>query len=227
MKIDWKIGTKYRKGVYPTMKLAQKSPAAPDAGHPQERRAFLYVFLLAVVLTLVVELFNHKAFTSGADSFLEFVCGNPLAAVVNVALVLATLSPALFLRRRAFWCALISFIWVVGGAVNGFILLSRMTPFTVADLTVFNTGLDTLPNYLSTKYIVMLAAALVILVVGLILLFWKGPRNDYPLRHRMAAGLLAAAGPWPSAWDTSPIPLPTWLLPMRTTAFLTASCRPG
>ena len=173
------------------MKLAQKSPAAPDAGHPQERRAFLYVFLLAVVLTLVVELFNHKAFTSGADSFLEFVCGNPLAAVVNVALVLATLSPALFLRRRAFWCALISFIWVVGGAVNGFILLSRMTPFTVADLTVFNTGLDTLPNYLSTKYIVMLAVALVILVVGLILLFWKGPRNDYPLRHRMAAGLLA------------------------------------
>ena len=168
------------------MKLAQKSPAAPDAGHPQERRAFLYVFLLAVVLTLVVELFNHKAFTSGADSFLEFVCGNPLAAVVNVALVLATLSPALFLRRRAFWCALISFIWVVGGAVNGFILHSRMTPFTVADLTVFNTGLDTLPNYLSTKYIVMLAAALVILVVGLILLFWKGPRNDYPLRHRMA-----------------------------------------
>ena len=173
------------------MKLAQKSPAAPDAGHPQERRAFLYVFLLAVVLTLVVELFNHKAFTSGADSFLEFVCGNPLAAVVNVALVLATLSPALFLRRRAFWCALISFIWVVGGAVNGFILLSRMTPFTVADLTVFNTGLDTLPNYLSTKYIVMLAVALVILVVGLILLFWKGPRNDYPLRHRLAAGLLA------------------------------------
>ena len=73
MKIDWKIGTKYRKGVYPTMKLAQKSPAAPDARHPQERRAFLYVFLLAVVLTLVVELFNHKAFTSGTDSFLEFV----------------------------------------------------------------------------------------------------------------------------------------------------------
>ena len=173
------------------MKLAQKSPAAPDAGHPQERRAFLYIFLLAVVLTLVVELFNHKTFTDGADSFLEFVGGNPLAVVVNVALVLATLSPALFLRRRVFWCALISFIWIVGGAVNGFILLSRMTPFTVADLTVFNTGLDTLPNYLSTKYIVMLAVALVILVVGLILLFWKGPRNDYPLRHRMAAGLLA------------------------------------
>ena len=136
------------------MKLAQKSPAAPDAGHPQERRAFLYIFLLAVVLTLVVELFNHKTFTDGADSFLEFVGGNPLAVVVNVALVLATLSPALFLRRRVFWCALISFIWIVGGAVNGFILLSRMTPFTVADLTVFNTGLDTLPNYLSTKFLI-------------------------------------------------------------------------
>ena len=29
-----------------------------------------------------------------------------------------------------------------------------------------------------------------------------------------AADCWAAAGPWPSAWDTSPIPLPTWLLPM-------------
>ena len=34
-----------------------------------------------------------------------------------------------------------------------------MTPFTIADLTVLNTGLDTLPNYLSPGYILLLAAA--------------------------------------------------------------------
>ena len=40
-----------------------------------------------------------------------------------------------------------------------------MTPFTVADLTVFETGLDTVPNYLSTGYIILLIAALVLSLI--------------------------------------------------------------
>lgn len=68
-----------------------------------------------------------------------------------------------------------SFLWLICGGVNGFILLNRMTPFTVADLTVFETGLDTVPNYLSTGYIILLIAALVLVAAGLVLLFWKGP----------------------------------------------------
>lgn len=190
------------------MKLLQRF-SAPDAQKRQERRIFLRLTLLAVVLTLVVELSNHKAFTDGPISFLRFAVQDPLALLVNFALILLTLTPALFLRRRLFWCTLLSAVWLIGGAVNGFILLNRMTPFTVADLTVLHTGLDTLPNYLSTKYIVMLAAALVVLVIGILLLLWKGPRNDLPLRHRLTAGLLGLvlsggllAGGWALAFQT-------------------------
>ncbi len=120
----------------------------------------------------------------------------PLAFLVDVLIVLVTLSPAFFLRRRAFWCALVSFLWLVAGGVNGFILLNRMTPFTVADLTVFETGLDTVPNYLSTGYIVLLTAALLVVAVGLTLLFWKGPRSSQPVRTRFltGAGALAVSG---------------------------------
>ena len=117
-----------------------------DARHPKEREAFLYIPLLALGLTLISELFNHKAFTDGPSSFWQFVTENPIAFLVNVFLVLVTLAPAFFFRRRMFWCALVSVVWLMGGAVNGFILLNRMTPFTVADLTVFQTGIDTLPN---------------------------------------------------------------------------------
>ena len=127
-----------------------------DARHPKEREAFLYIPLLALGLTLISELFNHKAFTDGPSSFWQFVTENPIAFLVNVFLVLVTLAPAFFFRRRMFWCALVSVVWLMGGAVNGFILLNRMTPFTVADLTVFQTGIDTLPNYLSTPYIILL-----------------------------------------------------------------------
>ena len=78
--------------------------------HPQERRAFLYLPLLALLITIVVELFNHKAFTEGLASFLRFVTGEPLALLTNVLIVLASFSPAFFLRRRVFWCALVSFL---------------------------------------------------------------------------------------------------------------------
>ena len=149
-------------------------PAAVDAKwHPQERYAFLYLPLLALLVTIVVELFNHKSFTEGLTGFWNFLSQDPLAMLVNVLIVLVTLVPAFFLRRRVFWCALVAFLWLVCGGVNGFILLNRMTPFTVADLTVFETGLDTVPNYLSTGYIILLIAALVLVAAGLVLLFWN------------------------------------------------------
>ena len=172
------------------MRVPQWFSPAANPQQRQERRVFLRLFCLAAVLMLAVELCNHKAFTDGPASFLQFVRQDPLAVLVNFALVLLTLIPALFLRRRAFWCALLSAVWLIGGAVNGFILLNRMTPFTVADLTVLHTGLDTLPNYVSTKYIVLMAVALLALAVGMILLFLRGPRNELPLRRRMTAGLL-------------------------------------
>ena len=180
----------------------------PEARHPEERAAFLYIPLLAVGLTLVIELFNHKAFTGGLTSFWNFVSKSPAALAVNTLLVLITLVPALFFRRRIFWCMLVSVVWLAGGAVNGFILLNRMTPFTVADLTVFQTGIDTLPNYLSTKYIILLAAGILLAAAGLILLFWKGPQSAVSGRQRVLSGTAALAvcgtllaGSWALAFD--------------------------
>lgn len=167
--------------------------ANPDARHPEERAAFLYIPLLALGLTLVIELFNHKAFTEGLDAFWDFFTDHPLAFLVNFALVAITLAPAFFFRRRLFWCVLMAIVWLAGGAVNGFILLNRMTPFTVADLTVFETGIDTLPNYLSTGYLILLAAGLLLAVAALTFLFWKGPKSAASGKKRILTGTVALA----------------------------------
>lgn len=166
---------------------------APDARHPEERAAFLYVPLLALGLTLVIELFNHKAFTDGPAAFWDFLTRHPIAFLVNFFLVAITLAPAFYFRRRIFYCALISIAWLAGGAVNGFILLNRMTPFTVADLTVFETGIDTLPNYLSTGYMILLGGGILLAAAALVLLFWKGPRSAASGRKRLVTGTAALA----------------------------------
>ena len=158
---------------------------------PRRHNLLADLVLLCLLVTLVVELFNHKTFTAGPDSFWEFITRAPLALLVNYLLVLLTLLPAIFLRRRVFYITLACTIWLVCGAVNGFILLNRMTPFTVADLTVVNTGLDTLPNYLSAGYIVLLAALVGAVLAGLVLLLWKGPRNSVPAQRRLFTGILA------------------------------------
>ena len=161
---------------------------------PKEKKhadlAFLKIVILSLFLTCVVELLNHKILVNGLSSFLEFVTENPLAFLVNWAMILITLAPAVLVRRRLFWCTLVSAIWLIGGFVNGFILMNRMTPFTVQDLGILQTGLDTLPNYLSTKYIVLLAVSLVVLIAALIFLFWKGPRCQESFARRGRAGLI-------------------------------------
>ena len=207
------------------------------AWHPQERRAFLYLPLLALLVSIVVELFNHKTFTEGPASFWRFVSDEPLAFLVDVLIVLVTLSPAFFFRRRAFWCALVSFLWLVAGGVNGFILLNRMTPFTVADLTVFETGLDTVPNYLSTGYIILLigGAAGSGRRPGAAVLEGapQPPAGADPDPHRRGrpGGVQPPDGrrlrPGLCQRGTCPTSSPTWPLPMRTTASPTASSRPG
>lgn len=176
------------------MNLTQEVPQDTQSSAlkpPRRSLAFLYIVLLAFGLTIFIELLNHKAFTSGLGSFLRFVTGNPMALFVNCALVLVTLAPALFIRRRVFWCTVVSIILLIGGSVNGFILLNRMTPFTVQDLSIFKTGLDTIPNYLSTKWIVLLVVSLVLAVAGLAVLFLKGPRSKLDFYHRGRSGVLA------------------------------------
>lgn len=186
-----------------------KMPSGTGKTARETAKTFWQIALLALGDTLVVELFNHKAFTDGPGAFLEFVTEAPLAFLVDTLLVMITLVPAVLVRRRVFWCALVSAIWLIAGAVNGFILLNRMTPFTTADLTVLNSGLDTVPNYLSTAAIVLIAAGVILLLLGLVLLFWKGPRCTQSARSRRWGGLLSVAvcaavlgGGWAAAFET-------------------------
>ena len=185
--------------------LPDRPPADKQAKsqRPWWKSAYFWIPLTALLDTLVIEAFNHKAFTLGPAELVQFIARAPLAFLVNLFLVMVTLAPAFFLRRRAFWCTLLSAVWMGAGAVNGFIILNRMTPFTTADLTVFNTGLDTLPNYMSRGYIILIGVVLALLVAFLVFLLLRGPKSSEPLRRRLITGALAvviSAGALAGGW---------------------------
>lgn len=173
------------------------------------KTAYFWIPIVALISILVIELFNHKTFTTGFATLISFFVHHPLALLVNFFLLLVSFAPAFFFKRRAFYCAVLTSFWLILGFINGFILLNRMTPFSTADMAVLNAGLDVLPSYLDTGYIILICVGSVLLIAGLVLLFIFGPKSSLPFGKRFLIGLLALAvsggcffGSWEWAFST-------------------------
>ena len=71
------------------------APRMPNGIDGNAERSCIFQ-LLALAVTVVVELFNHKSFTDGPAGFWRFMTEEPLAFLVNFLIVLLTLCPAFF-----------------------------------------------------------------------------------------------------------------------------------
>lgn len=132
--------------------------------------------LLALGVTLAVELFNQKVFTQGGTGLWDFLTGAPLAFAVDMLLVLVTLVPALFLRRQAFWCTLLSAVWLSLGAVNGFILVNRQTPLYCGGPHSAQQRAGHVAQLPFKGSDCAAGSGHALVLAGLMLLFWRGPR---------------------------------------------------
>lgn len=132
---------------------------------------------LALLLNLIIESLGRQSLWKG----IEFFYGNPRVFLYNTFFIFVTLSFSLMLRRRLFYHAVLSVLWLMLGITNGVILSFRMTPFTVSDLALLENGLSILPNYMSTWQIILLGAGIMVLISAFILTFIFAPKKrDMP-----------------------------------------------
>lgn len=130
------------------------------------------IIWLALFLDVVIESLNR----GGISGCLSFMIESPLIFLYDGLILLATLAVGLFFKRRVFICVIMSAVWLILGIANGVILSFRTTPFTTADLTLLETGLGVLPNYLNNFEIALIAAGVILLIITLVLLFAFGPK---------------------------------------------------
>ena len=168
-------------------KTETKEKAAMKRQNQWYQLNVVQMVVLALALNLLIELLNHK----GVGALFSFIGQHPLAFVVNYCIILFTLSPCLFFRRRVFFLALVGLVWAVGGIANGIIIQNRMTPFTTADLAVFSTGFEILPNYFTKFQMVLLGICVVAVIAGGVFLFLRGPKEPVKLGRRLISGLAA------------------------------------
>ena len=171
--------------------LTPAEEAAYRAKEPAPRQGVLYrifhnsyvaLVLTTIIVDFIVEsLSRHSLLQAG-----EFMVQNPLVTVCNCMLIMAVLSLSLLFRRRAFALCMFSLVWVGLGITNCVVLINRMTPFNVKDLSNLEEATQILRNYFSVTNLILIGAIIAVLAVIVIVLFRKLPKRQEKTSFRKA-----------------------------------------
>ena len=123
----------------------------------------------------------------------------PLVFLYNAFLIFTTTLIVYLFRRRVFWRTILFIFWMGLGIINGVLLSNRVTPFTGPDLHLITDAFQIADRYLSPFFFVVVVIVAVLAVIGLIILFFKGPRYQGKMRYKLnipliAVGIAAFAG---------------------------------
>ena len=156
----------------------------------QSTRSFLKFLLAPLIINLIIELCSRRSL---GDTFI-YIFGSPLVFLYNSLIILSTLSIVLLFKRRTFFFTLISTVWIGFGITNGIILSNRVTPFTATDLTLADLGLGIISKYLSKTVTNLIACFLIAVVIGIVVLFFKGPKYKGKLNYKK--NILVVSSVW-------------------------------
>lgn len=146
---------------------------------------------LCVVLSITINFTIEAVSRRSVFGCLDYLTGSPMTFLYNTFLIFFTFSIAYLVKRRIFAYVMVSIFWLATGITNGVILSFRVTPFTVTDLSLLESVMSIIPNYLTTVQIVLVAIAAVLVIVALILVFIFMPKHKQKINYKKSvAGVL-------------------------------------
>ena len=143
------------------------------------KNSFAFCAVWAFVLNFAIETLARK----GLGGF-EYLLHSPVVFFYNTLLIFATLIIATLFKRRVFVVTVVTIVWMGIGITNGIILMQRMTPFTVKDLSNLADGATILTNYFSKTEIILIAGGILLAATALLLLWIKGPKKKEPIQWK-------------------------------------------
>ncbi len=129
------------------------------------------IFVFSLLINILVECLNHRNLWGLAELFV-----NPVVFLYNTLIIMLTMCVSLFTRRKIFAGVTIGGIWVVLAVINFVVLSSRKTPFTAMDIYLIQDAIKVIPVYLNVFQIILIAAAVIAGIAGLVFLWIKGPK---------------------------------------------------
>ncbi len=154
------------------------------------------------VMYFLIEAMSRHSFVKAWD----FMVQKPLVFAYNAQFIFTMMLIVYLFRRRVFWRSLISVFWILLGAINGILLMNRVTPFTGPDVAMVTDGLAIAKKYLPSYGVTIVWIVLGVVAVALLAMFIKAPKYKGKIRYRynvplVLAGILAFVGMTHTALD--------------------------
>lgn len=167
-----------------------------------KRHELKYVALMALyafLINLYMEWFARLS-TGPLEGF-RWAIANPIVFLYNMLIIFTSMTVALLFKRRRFVWFIISLLWIALGGVNGMILMSRMTPFTLYDMQNFADGLTIATTYYSVPQLILMGAAALLLFGAIVLIFirsekWKNVSYKKSIGTIALAVILSLGSTW-------------------------------
>ena len=157
-----------------------------------EVKYILWMALYAFVINLYIETFARLQ--TGIMEGIRWAVTHPVIFLYNMLIIFSTMTLALLFKRRRFVWFIISLVWVIIGSVNGAILLSRMTPFTLYDMQNFADGLTIMTTYYSMWQIILGAVVLALGTIAIVMIFIRSEKwRNIRYKKSIAAILVTVA----------------------------------
>lgn len=138
-------------------------------------RTMLIIIFLPIVLELLVEIFSRSSVIDG----FKYLFTRPVQFMCNALIIMCSISFVMLVKRRVFYCAVVSVVWVVLGIVNMILLYCRVTPFNASDLKLIDTGIKTAGKYFNFVTFVLAIIAILGVLAAVIAVFIKAPKIKY------------------------------------------------
>ncbi len=152
------------------------------------RYSLLFHMILACAICFGIEWVSRHSFLETC----RFVTDRGLVFLYNSLLIYASLMFVYIFRRRAVMRLIITFFWMFLGTINGCVLLKRVSPFSFTDLKLISDLFAMQSSYFTAKEAAVAVAAVVLIVLALIVFWFKGPKfSGKP--HRLIGALMTAA----------------------------------
>ena len=146
-----------------------------------------YMLPVSLVLALAIELLNHHT----PEKLILFLTGHPWMFLFNVEIIFNTfLFAELFRRRRGTRWAL-GILWVVLGAVNSIVQVTRVLPFTTRDVLLIPDGLKMITVYFKWYEIAGMFVGAALLIAGIVLVVVKCRKRE-PFDRAVSVGVFCA-----------------------------------
>ena len=152
-------------------------------------RPVLFMFVSSFIINVIIEMLSQHSVVQG---FL-FIFRNPVAFLLGTGIIVITLLPALFIKKRYPYMVLLLFLWLALGIADRIITAYRLDPFSINDFALLGAALPILRNYMGIAGMIASGLAIVGAVVLVVLMFIKMPSEKFMLSKRIKGAVGAVA----------------------------------